>query len=271
MVNFGLSEFPLAGGFMPRMHALAALFLSSTIGFAQASKPAWLDAPTTLPIVFTQSISADHAKVGDLVSARTIQAVQLPGGGLIPSRTRVTGHVIATNGFAYDKTPYAHQKQSTLSIRFDSLEMKDTSLPLNVTVRAIADPITSWDADKPKSTDLDSLSTLTQIGGDRLVPSQSEVVNRDGDVVAYNRRGGVYAHLIGNGSCDGSTVEVSVGLYSASACGVYGFSGVTALERGSTGAPSTLTLVSTHGSPKLWKHTTALLEVLPTQQATIAR
>jgi hypothetical protein len=76
----------------------------------------------------------------------------------------------------------------------------------------------------------------------------------------------VYAHLIANGGCDGSDVEVSMGVYSATACGMYGFNRVSATEMGSQAQPSTLTLVSTHVSPKIWKDSTALLEVLPSQQ-----
>jgi hypothetical protein len=252
-------------------YALLALSLSSLIGFAQPRSAINLDAPTTIPIDFSQSVSAESAKQGDLVLAKTIQAIQLPTGGAIPAGSRVVGHVLAASGFAYDTTPYAHQKQSVLSIHFDSVQVKGESLPLSVTVRAMASPIASWDAQKPQASDMDPLGTLTQIGGDQLVPSQSEVRNLEGDVVAYNRRGGVYAHLIANGNCDGSSVEVSVALYSASACGVYGLGNISATERGSAAAPSTLTLVSTHGSPKLWKHTTALLEVLPVQQANLSR
>ena len=51
----------------------------------------------------------------------------------------------------------------------------------------------------PNPSNMDSLlKTVTQIGGDQLNPSESEVVDRTGDVVAYNRHGGVYAHLIAN-------------------------------------------------------------------------
>jgi hypothetical protein len=254
--------------FSPKL--IAVLLISSSIAFAQKARAAdfgqALNAQTTLPIAFTKSISADHAKVGDAVLARTTQNVRLINGFLIPSGTKVAGHVLASESFVYDKTPYAQQKQSTLSIRFDSLQIAGASVPVNVTVRAMADPITSWDARESKSSDLDSLSTVTQIGGDQLIPSQSQVVSRDGDVVAYNKKGGVYAHLIANGNCDASSIEVSVGVYSASACGLYGFTGVSAEDMGSAASPSTLTLVSTHTSPKVWKHSTALLEVLPNQQ-----
>lgn len=259
---------------MSNRMAIAALLLSSAAAWAQPANAKAtgdiLNAPVTLPIVFTKTVAAD-SPVGEPVSAKTSQVVHLPNGAVIPAGARITGHVVAANAFAYDKTPYAHQKASTLSIHFDSIEVGGTTVPLLVTVRAIADPLTSWDARKPQATDMDPLGTVTQIGGDQLVPSQSEVVNMDGDVIAYNRHGGVYAHLIANRDCDSSSVEVSVGIYSASACGLYGFTSVSATERGSSSNPSTLTLVSSRTSPKLWKSSTALLEVLPTQQAIASR
>lgn len=259
---------------MSKSFAVALLFLSTPFVLAQSplsDGDALLEAPTTLPIVFTRTLSADHVHPGDPVVAKTTQAVRLANGRTIPAGAKVSGHVLEANGFTYDKTPYARQKVSELSLQFDSVQDGAIKIPLHVAVRAMADPLTSWDAQRPKSTDLDSLGTLTQIGGDQRVPSQSEVVNMDGDVVAYNRHGGVYAHLIAHNGCDGSNVEVSMGIYSASACGLYGFTGVTATEKGSAEQPSRLTLVSTHASPKLWKSTTALLEVVPEQRAVASR
>lgn len=260
---------------MFRPSAVIVLMISSSIALAQGggitkSIPE-VNSPTTLPIVFTASVSADHAHVADPVFAKTTQVVRLANSFVIPAGTKVSGHVIAANAFVYDKTPYAVQKQSILSVQFDSIQIAGVAVPINVTVRAMADPITSWDAREPKSTDLDSLGTVTQIGGDQLVPSQAEVVSRQGDVVAYNRGGGVYAHLIANRDCDSSSVEVSVGIYSASACGLYGFADIAAQEMGSTSQPSKLTLVSARVSPKIWKHSTALLEVLPAQQTIASR
>ncbi len=254
---------------------LVGLLLSTAVSVAQNEKavpaPAQLEAPTTLPIVFTKTIAAARSHTGDEVSAKTSQVVHLANGTVIPSGTKVAGHVVAANGFAYDRTPYARQKTSILTIKFDSVQIGDATLPLNVMVRAMADPIASEQAYFKWATDIDPQGTTTQIGGDQVTPRALEVVDRDGDVVGYNKRGGVYAHLIASGSCDGSDVEVSMGIYSASACGLYGFAQVSATERGSQTQPSRLTLVSTHGSPKIWKASTALLEVLPAQQNTASR
>jgi hypothetical protein len=250
---------------MSRILVLSSLLLLSPL--AVRAQSASLDASTTLPITFTRSVDASHARVGDVVEAKTFQKVRLSDGSALPSGARITGHVVDAQGFAFDKTPYAKQSASHLSIRFDSVQNGAIVIPLNVSVRAIADPITSEDAYAPLSNDLDSRSTRTLIGGDQLYASQDGIENSDGDVVAYNRRDGVYAHLIPNGKCDGGSVEVSMGIYSASACGVYGFTGMRATETGTDAQPSTLTFVSARRTAEVPKHSTALLEVLPTQQA----
>jgi hypothetical protein len=247
---------------------VAAVFLiASPFAIAQgahAASPATvLPARTTFPIVFTRTVSANHAKAGDTVLARTIQAVHLPDGSTLPSGTKIVGHVVSAIPFTFDNTPYARQKPSELVIQFEAAQLNSTELPLRVTLRAMAGPIAASSASEPQSTDMDPLGTLTQIGGDLRVPSQKEVVNGQGDTVAYNRRDGVYAHLIADGSCDASDNEVSVAIFSPTACGLYGFGNVSAQSTGSVANPSQVILVSTHGSPEIWKHTVALLEVLP--------
>lgn len=256
---------------MTSIRFLIALLAVSSAAFAQTvqSQTAGvsLKAPTTLPIAFTRSIGAKSAHAGDPVTARTTQIVRLADGEIIPRGAKITGQVIAATPFVYDTTPYARQQASVLSIHFNSIEVGREVIPLSVMVRAMADPITSEEAQTPLSPDIDPSGSTTQIGGDQRYPWNAPVTNEDGDVVAYSRHGGVYAHLIASGGCDGSSVEVSVGLYSASACGLYGFYRTSAEEVGSVAHPSMLTLVSTHGSPKIWKNTTALLEVLPSEQA----
>jgi len=250
---------------MPRTLAISSLLLLSPL-VACAQAPS-LAASTTLPITFTRAIDARHAKAGDMIVAKTLQQVKFANGGAIPSGARVTGHVVEAAGFAFDRTPYAKQVASRLSIHFDSVQNGSATIPLNVTVRAIADSMASVEAYAPLSNDLDSRSTRTLIGGDQLYGSQDGIENVDGVVVAYNHRDGVYAHLIPNGRCDGGSVEVSMGIYSASACGVYGFTGMRAIEIGSASAPSTLTFVSARRTAEVPKNATALLEVLPTQEA----
>ena len=257
------------------MYRIASAFMliaSSFAAVAQGESTAvQLPPQTTLPIVFINTISAKGAHAGDPVSAKTIQAVTLPSGATLPSGSKVIGHVAEASAFAYDKTPYAKQKGSTLTIHFDAVEAGGVKVSLNVTVRALADVFATTAAEEPQASDMDPLGTLTLVGGEYLIPSQREVRNMDGDVVAYSRHGGVYAHLISNGHCDGNSTEVSMGIFAATACGLYGYANVSATEFGSQGNPSTLTLISSRTSPVIWKHSTALLEVLPQEQASVGR
>jgi hypothetical protein len=224
---------------------------------------------TTIPIVFTKSVDANHAHAGDPVMAKTSQAIKLDNGHLIPAGSTVIGHVVAETPFAFDPTPYAKQKQSSLEIQFDAIDDHGSKIPLSIYVRALADPLSSWDAATPKSTDLDSLSTTTQVGGDLVTPSQNEVRSQDDDVVGYKRRGGIYAHLIasrGNSpdGCDSSDTEQSMGIFSASACGLYGFTDTTFVRSGRSGATSTLLLQSRRRPLKIYSKSNALLEVTGT-------
>jgi hypothetical protein len=221
---------------------------------------------TTIPIVFTKSIDANRVHAGDPIAARTTQQIRLASGHILPAGSRVAGHVISGIPFTFDKTPYAKQKLSSLEIQFDSVADGNTQIPLSVYVRALADPLSSWDAATPKSTDLDSLGTTTQVGGDLVTPSQEEVRSQEDEVVGYKRRGGVYAHLIsasGNSpeGCDASDTEQSMGIFSASACGLYGFTDITLVHSGRGSAPGTILLESRRHAPKIYAHSNALLEV----------
>lgn len=222
-----------------------------------------LAAHATLPITFTKSVSASNAKAGDSVEARTMQAVHLADGREVPAGARVTGHVLTATAFKYDSTPYAKQTAGILDIQIDTLEVQGAQVPLRVSLRAMADPTTTWQSREPASSDNDPLATTTQIGGDLLTPSQKEIRDRIGDVIGYNKKGGQFAHLIANSrgslSCDGGDTEQPVSVFSASACGLYGFTDVSLTDLD----PSHIGLSSTHGTPKIWKHTTALLEVTP--------
>jgi len=251
-----------------------------SFAFAQAAHaglpPAQLPPRTTLPIAFTRSIDANHSHVGDAVLARTTQDVILPGGIKLPAGAQVNGHVVESAPFTFDRTPYAKQTQSTLSIHFDTVTSGSLSLPLNVYVRAMADPLTTWSADMPLPNDDSSSPATMQIGGDTTRRSQDEVLSQDGDVVGYRRHGVVYANLISASGkspnvCDASDTEEAMGAYSASACGLYGFAGDDLADVGAGSRPSTLVLVSRRQAPKIWKHTTALLEVLPMDTVTAQR
>jgi hypothetical protein len=255
---------------------IAIAVFSASFAIAQVAPTPSLSPGTTLPVEFARSIDTNHAHAGDVVVAKTTQQVPLANGLILPAGAHVTGHVISVAAFAFDKTPSAKQQASTLAVHFDSIESRGETLPLRVYVRAMASPLMVWDAQRPQASDMDPLGTTTQIGGDQVTPSQSEVVSPDGDTVGYRRHDGVYAHLIsasGSGSegCDASNTEQSMGRFSASACGLYGYTDVAMLSNGRAGDVSTLTLSSARRSAKIWAKSEALLEVVGDNSGVISQ
>ena len=246
----------------------------ATAACAQTTQPrAALPASVTLPITFTETVNANRVHIGDVITARTMQSAQLENGQTIPAGAKVTGHVVRVDGFAFNKTPYAKQTASVLAVHFDSVTSKTATYPLNVYVRAMADPIASWDARKPRPSDEDPDGTLTQIGGELYKPHWGQVINMDEDVVGYSRHGNIVAHLIpaqgtSPDGCDGGDTEQSVAIYSANACGLYGFAGTQLLSSGRSGQPSTVVLAAKRNAAVIWKNSTALIETLPETQAT---
>jgi hypothetical protein len=245
--------------------------LSAAVPFAQAravpAASATLAPQTTLPITFTKTVSANRAKPGDAVVARTTQVVRLSNGQEVRPGAEILGHVVRVQPFVFDKTPYARQAQSVLQIQFDTLLAQGEKIPLHVYVRAIADTFATNDAFEPRFNDADSPYSTTQVGGDIRTQSQSEIVSPEGDTVAYNKRGGNFAHLIANtgaggARCDGSDTEQPVAIFSASACGAYGFPDI-ALSTGSDLNASQFSLSSNRRAPEVRRYSDALLEVLP--------
>jgi hypothetical protein len=226
---------------------------------------------TAVPVSFVHSVDAKKAKIGDTVTAKTMQAIMLPGGASIDKGTVVIGHVVAVQPFHFDPAPYAHQSPSLLSIHFDKLQKGDSVTPISLSVRAIASAIDSRDAAYPHShDDTDTLGVMTLIGGTTFSPLDKMIQSGDGDAIGYNRKDGVFARLIASGSsdrgtsihCEATDTEQSVAIFSPDACGLYGFAGDYILQNGQDGS-GTFTLAVRGRSEKLYAGSTALLQVSP--------
>lgn len=220
---------------------------------------------TAIPVRFEHSIDTKKAKVGDQVTAKTIQIVTLPDGKSIPKGALLLGHVTALDAFHFDQTPYAHQKASMLSIHFDKLQTADAEIPVNLGLRAIANTNDSKDATYPHSTDdTDHVGMMTLIGGTTFSPLSKMIQTEDGDAIGYNRKNGVFARLIASGACSGTDTEQSVAIFSPDACGAYGFGGDYLEDSGRDGS-GTFTLALRGHSVKLYAGSTALLQVNETK------
>jgi hypothetical protein len=238
------------------VHATAATVPAQSQALPQA---------TAIPVRFERSIDTKKAKVGDQVTAKTMQVIVLPDGRNISKGTLLIGHVAALEAFHFDQTPYAHQKSSMLSIHFDKLETSDAVIPVNLAVRAIANTNDSKDATYPHSTDdTDHVGMMTLIGGTTFSPLNKMIQTEDGDAIGYNRKNGVFARLIASGSCNGTDTEQSIAIFSPDACGAYGFGGDYLAGNGQDGS-GTFTLVVRGRSVKLYAGSTALLQVNETK------
>lgn len=245
--------------------ASACLAAATRSGYAQP-----IPASTAIPVVLTRSVAAVQAQPGDPVSARTLQDVILPGGRVLPKGTALTGHVVASTPFVFDTTPYAVQKPSVLSIRFDRIAAPGANLPVDVLVRAVADPVASHEAEIPHYLDeIDWSGTKILIGGESFSPLEKTVFSPDGSIAGYRRTQGVFARLLAAESvnpessftCEATSNEQSVAIFSANACGVYGIQSVFLAQNGS-GNDGTIALESLRRSVRLYAGTTALLQVM---------
>jgi hypothetical protein len=244
------------------------LLIASAAALAIPTLAQPIPASTAIPIVLTKTVAAGRAHPGDSISATTLQAVLLPGARVLPAGTPLTGHIVTATSFHFDATPYAAQQPSTLSIHFDAIDEHGSTIPVSLSLRAIAGPVASHEAQIPHLLDeTDWSSTRDLIGGETTSPLDKTIQAPDGTIVGYNRTQGLFAHLLAavspadaNLICDATSTEQSLGLFSADACGVYGLNTVSLANNGVN--DGTFLLESRQRSVQLDAGTTALFEVL---------
>jgi hypothetical protein len=252
------------------MLSFAIVNLAMCAATAAPAPSVSLPPSTAIPVRFVHSVDANKATMGETVTAKTMQVIALPGGQRIAKGTLVTGHVVAVVPFHFDSTPYAHQRPSLLSIHFDKIGSGEAAIPINLSLRAIANANDSKDATYPHSfDDTDHVGEITLVGGTTFSPLDKAILSDDGDAIAYNRKNGVFARLLPAGfsgpgvgtGCAGTDTEQSVAIFSPDACGVYGFGGDYMPENGE--GSGTFTLALRGHSVKLYAGSTALLQVNP--------
>ena len=100
---------------------------------AGSESGARLSVGSTLTAVLNSSVDSKKVKVGDLVSAHTLEAVKADGKVIIPKGAKLVGHV--TQASARGKG----DADSVVGIKFDKAVLKKgEEVPLNLWIRAIA-------------------------------------------------------------------------------------------------------------------------------------
>jgi hypothetical protein len=214
----------------------AALLCSATLLAAQTLAPG-----TALPISLDSTINSKGNKVGQKIEGRLMQEVLLPSRGQVKKGARVTGHVV---GMKEGASP-------AVVLHFDALQDEGRPIPLNVSLRALADPGEVFQAKLPvdaASTNESSDEWVTkQVGGDVVFRGRGYVASPQGKVGRWSGSG-VWGTLTPAGDCalqQSSTGEQSLWIFSTTACGTYGLPDLKIASPGNAAPLGDITLQST--------------------------
>ena len=216
------------------------LFLPSQL-IAQNTIPAG----TILPLRLNSSLNSRKTKPGETITARLMQDVPLPSGTKIRAGSKAIGRILSivptTDGGVQ------------LSLMFDALAVSHQNIPMSTNLRALASPTEVQDAQTPKTgpdrgTPQDAWTTV-QIGGDVVyrgggpVAKGLQVVGAptaDGVLVRIDSKSGGPCH----GDLGGSDHPQALWVFSADACGTYGFEDLRIVHAGRTTPIGQMTLSS---------------------------
>lgn len=181
----------------------------------------------TMPVSLEHGCRAGGCRVGSEVWAVTTQRVPLSASEYLPQGAKVHGAVVTS-----DEAAKGSGGSSSLAIRFDSLRYAGGSVPLTVSVVAVAGMMEVNDSAAPTNAVADreiggeANWTTRQVGGDVLARSgwMGELDNSSMQKVGFADFHGVYALPATPGG-----VPLALGVFSADAHGLYGFDPATEL------------------------------------------
>ncbi len=220
-------------------------------------------AGTILPLRLDSSLSSKKSKPGQVVTASLMQDVPLASGGKIRAGSKAVGRVL-------DVVKAGNGSGAKLSLQFTTLEVSKRRMAITTNLRALASMMEVNEAQLPEAgpdrgTSANSWTT-EQIGGD--------VVYRGGGPVANGLR------VVGTPTADGVLVKIAskpgtkcrgdlggndhlqaLWVFSADACGTYGFSDLTVIHAGRSNPIGQITLASERGNVDIRSGSGFLLRV----------
>lgn len=213
--------------------------------FAQNTIPAG----TILPLGLNASLNSGSSKPGQVITARIMQDVPLPI-GQIPAGSRVTGRILEVTGAI-------NEKGATLTLQFDQLEVLKRTIPITTNLRALASMMEVEQAQVPQNGPDRGTSeaswTTEQVGGDVVYRGGGPVTSATG-VVGTAVPGGVLARVVSKTASKcrddvaGDDQPQALWVFSADACGTYGFDDLLIAHAGRTQPVGQITLSSEHGN-----------------------
>ena len=175
----------------------------------------------TIPIVLPHALRAGKTPAATPIVAHTAQRVPLDRDFYLASGTEVLGTILISTA----PNPKAGIA-ANLTFRFTALRLQGQTIPMRTTTLAIANFVQAIETAEPASmaTDRGNSSasnwTTTQVGGDEVARSdwKGTLTDTAGHQVGFADFHGVYAN-----PDPGSTLPRALGVFSASAKGLYGF------------------------------------------------
>jgi hypothetical protein len=221
-----------------------------------------IPAGTILPVVLP-SISSKSAKKGDKIRGKLAQDVRLQGGKRIRGGTNVFGSVV-------DIGSGDARSGATLTIKFDRLVQRGESTSIRTHLRAMATTVAIEQAQIPTSgpgeSDVYDWLTTVQVGGDVVYGKQGPV-ERGTQVLGESTYDGVFVRTLASadgrcrGSVDGNDWPQALWVFSADACGLYGFPNVEIRHVGRTEPLGEIVLESKRGPVKIRGGSGVLLRI----------
>lgn len=201
-----------------RCGAIALLVLSSTFCLHAQAVPAG----TLFPVLLDQTLDSHKSKPGERISAKLMQDVPLPD-VTIKRGAKLLGQVTAVSSGS-GNVPWK------LSVQFNRLESGKQSIPINVSLRALASLQAVGNARQPINND-DAAATAWdlnrfQVGGQVAFTGQRIVKGQNGEVVGHiPEPGAVLGVALANpdrGCPEAPSQAIQAfWLFSTDACGVY--------------------------------------------------
>jgi hypothetical protein len=228
------------------MILLASLLPLATGLFAQSTIPAG----TILPLQLNKSLNSKKSKPGQVVTARLMQDVPLPSGAKIHAGSKAVGRVL-------DVVEARNGGGAQLSLQFDTLVVSKKRIPTTTSLRALAS-IMDVEAAQSPNTGPDSGTSeyewvTDQIGGD-VVYGRDRPVTRGSQVVGTSTANGVLVRVASKpgtkcgGAAGGHDLPQALWLFSADACGTYGFADLKIVHAGRKNPVGQITLASEKGN-----------------------
>jgi len=187
---------------------------------------------TALPVVLNSTLDAKKDKPGQKIEGRLMQDIPLSAGEKIKAGAHVIGHIVEVRraGGGY-----------RMVVKFDQLQERGTTIPLNVSARAIASSQSVYEAEVPIDASSNCETSvqwvMRQVGGEIVRRGLGIIESGDGVVGRYDGEAWGKLTSASEGDCtaaDGNGIEQALWVFSTSACGLYGFEGVKLVHDGRT-------------------------------------